>query len=139
MRPRIVLGSIAVVLGACGEPPAPPRPAASDGDEARAAREREERAAVEDLMALPYAGWVEEDEETAAREGLIAFDASRSCPGYTLYSVYSLGRAMLVDHAGVERIDPRADGAEITELSPGGRRRQEQREGRQDEGDETPA
>ncbi len=52
-------------------------------------------------MGLPYAGYVDEDEETAAREGLVSVDRGRSYPGYTLYSVFSLGKAILVDHAGV--------------------------------------
>ncbi len=53
---------------------------------------------VEEILALPYAGWVEEDDEEG--DGLVYRDEAWSCPGYTLFTVRLAAKAILVDHAG---------------------------------------
>ena len=82
------VGFIFLVLSVTGCRPT------SDGDGARVKRSGGE---IEDLLALPYAGWSDNDDR---RDGLVLFDAERSQPGYTLISVYGVGRAILVTHDG---------------------------------------
>ena len=53
---------------------------------------------VQDILALPYAGWTDQSDDQD--DGLVVFDAGRSQPGYTLMSLYMLSEAILVDHQG---------------------------------------
>lgn len=53
---------------------------------------------VDDLLALPYTGWVEQD--GSGEDGLVFRDPQRSCPGYTLFSAFRQGKAVLVDDEG---------------------------------------
>ena len=55
---------------------------------------------LDDLLALPYAGYVEEEEEGKQRSGVVLFDEERSQPGYNLYSAFRLASAHLVDARG---------------------------------------
>lgn len=57
-----------------------------------------DQSSVDDLLALPYVGWVDDDD--SSEEGLVQWDPERSYPGYTLYSVAWLGKAVLVDRTG---------------------------------------
>lgn len=54
---------------------------------------------VEKLLALPYAGWSEQ-QDAEAGEGLVYIDQERSYRGYTLYSSFGVRRAYLIDHDG---------------------------------------
>ena len=49
---------------------------------------------LDDLLALPYAGYVEEEEEGKQRSGVVLFDEERSQPGYNLYSAFRLASAI---------------------------------------------
>ena len=99
MTTRSLLASGLLALSACGDSTPTPPPSTTNTTGTTEVR-RPTEPDISALMALPYAGYVEEDEEVAAREGLVSIDRERSYPGYTLYSVYSLGMAILVDHAG---------------------------------------
>jgi len=61
---------------------------------ARAMRTQEK---VDAILAMPYAGWVEDDDE---EDGLVYRDETRSYVGYTLFAVRPAAKAILVDHAG---------------------------------------
>jgi hypothetical protein len=52
---------------------------------------------VDEILALPYAGWVDDDEEG---DGLVYRDKTRSYPGYTLFTVRLLAKAVLINHVG---------------------------------------
>ncbi|MFQ5807001.1 MAG: arylsulfotransferase family protein [Phycisphaerae bacterium] len=64
-------------------------------DSSNASRTQEE---VEAILAMPYAGWVEDDDEEEV--GLVFRDEARSYPGYTLFVVRLTAKALLIDHAG---------------------------------------
>ena len=65
----------------------------------RALTEQQAVSELDRLRALPYAGYVlEEDDEGG--DGVVLHDAERSCPGYTLYSVWERCMAVLIDEQG---------------------------------------
>ena len=55
---------------------------------------------IDQLLSLPYAGWVEDEEDEDTDVGLIQCDRQRSYPGYTLVTVFECGKAALIDHQG---------------------------------------
>jgi hypothetical protein len=76
---------------------------------------------VDEILALPYAGWVEDDDEEG--DGLVYCNEARSYPGYTLFAMRLLAKAILVDHAGNvvhEWHDPGAQQWGHAELLPSG-------------------
>jgi hypothetical protein len=77
--------------------------AASAGrpDGSRAGAGPQATAELERLRALPYAGYVQEEDDQAG-DGVVTHDAGRSYPGYTLYSVYEQCLAVLIDEQGSE-------------------------------------
>ena len=96
---------------------------AADVNDAAAPDSAGDRANVDHLLALPYAGWVEEEEEEPGSEALVQCDPQRSYPGYTLFTVFQCGKAVLVDHQGRIVHTWSADNAvrwDRTELLPNG-------------------
>ena len=56
---------------------------------------------LDKLLALPYAGYVEADEEDdEEQESVVLYNAEKSYPGYTLYTVHKLCLAELIDERG---------------------------------------
>lgn len=95
----VVLALVVCVWG-CGD--SDPQPAASQptGD-AKPATDAALREQVNELMALPYAGYVEADEEEDSEQGgAVLYDPERSYPGYNLYVVHRLCTAELIDAQG---------------------------------------
>ena len=74
----------------------PDPPAASAG--AQASGQQDDDRHVQELMALPYAGWTEDEDQEP--DGLVFIDPERSWNGYTLFTITFTSRAYLVDHAG---------------------------------------
>lgn len=80
----VSLALVAAVAPGCRDS-APDKPA--DGAPARQA-----------LLALPYAGGVEAEDDGPT--GVVQRDPARSCPGYSLYAVQTLNMAELIDEDG---------------------------------------
>lgn len=55
---------------------------------------------VDKLLALPYAGYVDVDEDDEQGVGVVLYDAEKSYPGYNLYCVHERCRAELMDAEG---------------------------------------
>jgi len=115
----------AVLLRGCGEQPPTGGPATTRRAPDHPVPDREAsgpaRQSVDEILALPYAGWVQEDMATA--DGLVFCDQARSYAGYTLFTVRKLAGALLVDHAGAvvhQWRDPDAREWQHVELLPGG-------------------
>lgn len=105
----LLLGGVALLL-ATGCPRRNDAPESTTGDD-RATRSDSkdvakandpagagDQSSVDALLALPYVGWVEDDD--SSEEGLVQWDPEHFYPGYTLYSAAWLGKAVLVDEAG---------------------------------------
>jgi hypothetical protein len=56
---------------------------------------------VDNLLALPYAGYVESDEnDDEQKAGIVFCNAEKACPGYNLYTVHRLCLTELIDEGG---------------------------------------
>ena len=60
---------------------------------------------LDELLALPYAGYVADDEgddegDDEDRDGVVLYDSEKSYPGYTLYTVHKRCTAELIDAEG---------------------------------------
>jgi hypothetical protein len=100
----VLVGTLAV---ACGDAPPPPAVTApvSEPDGARG-ETQETPSPLDNLAAIGYAEFGEEDESGGAgagESGLVTRDPGRSSPGYTLLTAIPLSRALLIDTEGVER------------------------------------
>lgn len=82
--------SIIALLAGCERPASSTPSAASAPSDAAADVDR--------LRALPYAGGVEDDPESA--DGVVDIDPERSYPGYNLYVLFRLCTAELIDPSG---------------------------------------
>ncbi|RMF76060.1 MAG: hypothetical protein D6744_12680 [Planctomycetota bacterium] len=99
----ILLAFLSVgAISGCNRPP----PAADSAADGQAAKPSDET--VQELQALPYAGFVEDDDGLA---GVVHYDRRRSAAGYNLYTTGDLCSAHLIDAEGREvhswRIRPR--------------------------------
>lgn len=95
------------LLGACGGSKERSQPADGEDSEAQAAPIEEHAPGEEDLstaelLALPYAGTVDDDPSTedGTEDGLVKFQQALWYEGYTLYSIYTTGMGVLLDLNG---------------------------------------
>jgi len=73
-------------------------PAAPLADKTSAAELKQHSDEIQKLLALPYAGDVEDDDE--AEDGVVLCDIERTHPGYSLYMVHKHCTAVLIDAHG---------------------------------------
>jgi len=102
----LLLALVGILAVACGEAPAPPGEAAPALEPDGPSETQETPSALDNLAAIGYAEFGEEDENGeagAGESGLVLHDPARSSPGYTLLTAIPLSRALLVDAQGVER------------------------------------
>lgn len=87
----------------------------NDEDDRDAAR-------VRALQALPYAGFVDPDEDDEG-DGVVLYEPERSQPGYNVYTIPDLGFAELIDEHGtavhVWKVDETQTWANVTLLDDG--------------------
>ena len=94
-----ILIAITLIIAACGQADSNRASGSESGTSSIPTPQGEDlNEALDDLMGLPYAGFV--DEEDDVKEGLISSSGTRWYRGYTLYSLYSGGMAMLVNPHG---------------------------------------
>ncbi len=94
-RRRVAVLALVVYVSGCG-----------DSEERSTATQPADRAKptsaeVDQLLALPYAGYVEPDpSDDEQPEGVVLYDAEKSYPGYNLYTVHKRCTVELTDELG---------------------------------------
>jgi len=94
---QVLLLSSFLLVGVAGgcrradEPASRPAPAAAASTDSRPAE-------IDRLLALPYAGYAQGEDDDG--DGVVIRDAEASCPGYNLYVLHARSTAELIDEEG---------------------------------------
>ena len=97
---RVAVLALVVCVSGCGD--SEPQSASSQSaDRPQPILTELPRDEVDELLALPYVGYVESEEDDDEQQaGVVFHNAEKSCPGYDLYTVHKRCRAELIDEQG---------------------------------------